>query len=184
MIVIETFDHLSRGALIDEDIGVEVKVGDRVEILPELEKEETEAVKSSEDLISPTRPQVKKPSRRWSWLILGGGIVTSGLAMRSRNALSDAHKEYDLAGIQFNDAKTLPDSDKFLADIEKQRDDGDAFRRQYYIFAAVSIGLLGYAGYKLFLNHAPANSMNAIPSSTIFPEFSSNHIGFTFQKQW
>jgi len=184
LIVIETFDHLSKGVLIEEDIGVEVKVGDRVEILPELEQEETEAIKSSEDLIIPTRPQVKKTSRRWSWLIFGGGVVTSGLAIRSRNALADAHKEYDVAGSQFNDAKTLPDSDKFLADIEKQRDDGNAFRRQYYIFAAVSVGLLGYAGYKLFLNRASADNMNAIPPSTIFPEFTSNHIGVTFQKQW
>ena len=167
-------------------------MGDRVEILPQLRKERTlavkeetaDAAKSREVLIVPPRPQVKEPSRRWSWLILGGGMVTSSLAIRSRNALSDAHREYDAAGIQFNDAKTLPDSDEFLADIDEQRDDGDTFRRQYYFFTAVSVGLLGYAGYKLFLNRGSADNMNAIPRTTIFPEFTSNHIGVTFQKQW
>ena len=167
--VTETFDQVSKGVLVDEDVGVEVKAGDRIEIRPRLKREgiaEARYIRAMSH--EPPRAKMQTTARRWSWATLAGGVVTGGLAVNFRNSMNDAFDRY----------KDAVDP----SELEDFRSDTKSNLWRYRIFASISIGLLGYSGYKLFWNGRSADT-GKIPLTNlgVSPIFSHNHLGATFR---
>jgi hypothetical protein len=137
MRVTETFESVSRGVLVAEDIGVEVKIGDRVEILPVEESSPTNVIQ---------KPMQEKGTRlnSWSWLTLGAGIVSGGLALHFHNEMNDAYDQY-LAS-------------KTPSEIANFRDETEQNLRRYRVFSGASVGLLAYTAYRVFFNRGSADA--------------------------
>ncbi|MCZ6677420.1 MAG: hypothetical protein O7E52_09230 [Candidatus Poribacteria bacterium] len=166
MVVTATFDQASKGALVEEDIGVEVKIGDRVEILP-IPEQTAAGVAERATRMPLSASQTGTGARARHWFTLGGGIVAGGLTLHFRSRMNDAHDKYN-AAINPND-------------IVKFRNDTESHLWRYRIFAGVSMGLLGYSVYKLFLPPNPASTDGLPISPTLYPEFSHRHVGATFR---
>lgn len=66
------------------------------------------------------------------------------------------------------------------SDTEAFRDDTESNLWRYRILASVSISLLGYSAYKLFLS--PTAGDDKVPGNSLLsPEFSRKHVGATIQ---
>lgn len=93
--------------------------------------------------------------------------MASGIALYFRNQMNDAHDKYQQELVN-------------PIAVTAFRDDAESNLWRYRIFAGVSIGLLGYSAYKLFLS--PAAGENKVPGNSLLsPEFSRKHVGATIR---
>ena len=145
MRVTATYADVSQAALADEDRGVDVRVGDRVEILP----------------VAPLTPRLKplgsgeasKPRfSPWSWAAVGAGLVSGIVALHFQGEMNSAYESY------------LASSNP--SEIANWRDTTEGHLTRYRIWGGAAIGLFGFAAYQLFLN-PPSSTPDKVGSISI-----------------